>query len=104
MKKLNLKKLVVTTVAGLSMIGVMGYNATSTQAQQNNSPIAKTIKETNKCVYDSHQGNIFTTINHVKRSQHSKYIFEVMNLHGKKYTELFKNNQLNVLKITYTSI
>lgn len=105
MKKLNLKKLVVTTVAGLSMIGAMEYSATSTQTQQNNSSIvnAMTIKETNKRVYTSHQGNIFTTINHVKRSQHSKYIFEVTNLHGKKYTELFKNNQLNELKITYTS-
>ena len=105
MKKLNLKKFTVTAVAGLSMIGMMGYNATSTQAQQNNSPIvnAMTIKETNKRVYTSHQGNIFTTINHVKRNKHAKYIFEVTNLHGKKYTELFKNNKLNELKITYIS-
>ena len=105
MKKLNLKKLAVTTVAGLSMIGTMECSTTNTQAQQNNSPIANTmtIKETNKRVYASHQGNIFTTINHVKRSKHSKYIFEVTHLNGKKYTELFKNNQLNELKITYIS-
>ena len=105
MKKLNLKKFTITTVAGLSMIGAMECSTTSTQAQQNNSSIvnAMTIKETNKRVYTSHQGNIFTTINHVKRSKHSKYIFEVKNLHGKKYTELFKNKQLNELKITYTS-
>ena len=51
----------------------------------------------------SEKKQFVTTINHVKRSQHSKYIFEVTNLHGKKYTELFKNNQLNELKITYTS-
>lgn len=105
MKKLNLKKFTVTTVAGLSMIGMMECSTTSTQAQQNNSPIvnAMTIKETNKRVYTSHQGNVFTTINHVKRNKHSKYIFEVTHLNGKKYTELFKNNQLNELKITYTS-
>ena len=105
MKKLNLKKFTVTTLAGLSMIGMMECSTTSTQAQQNNSSIVNTttIKETNKRVYASHQGNIFTTINHVKRSKHSKYIFEVTNLHGKKYTELFKNNQLNELKITYIS-
>lgn len=105
MKKLNLKKFTVTAVAGLSMIGMMECNTTSTQAQQNNSSIVNTmtIKETNKRVYASHQGNIFTTINHVKRNKHSKYIFEVTNLNGKKYTELFKNNQLNELKITYTS-
>ena len=105
MKKLNLKKLTVTTVAGLSMIGAMECNATNTQAQQNNSPIANTmtIKETNKRVYASNQGNVFTTINHVKRSKHSKYVFKITNLNGKKYTELFKNKQLNELKITYTS-
>ena len=89
---MNLKKLVVTTVAGLSMIGAMECSATSTQAQQNNSSIvnAMTIKETNKRVYASHQGNIFTTINHVKRSQHSKYIFEVTNLHGKSTRNFLK--------------
>ena len=105
MKKLNLKKFTVTTIAGLSMIGAMECNAASTQAQQNNSPIvnAMTIKETNKRVYTSHRGNVFTTINHVKRNKYSKYIFEVTHLNGKKYTELFKNNQLNELKITYIS-
>ena len=105
MKKLNLKKFTVTAVAGLSMIGMMGYSTTGTQTQQNNSSIvnAMTIKETNKRVYTSHQGNVFTTINHVKRNKNSKYIFEVTHLNGKKYTELFKNNQLNELKITYTS-
>ena len=101
MRKMNLKKFVVATVVGLSMIGVTECSVTSTNA--GSIVNATAIKETNKRVYTSKQGNISTTINHVKRSKHSKYIFKVANLHGKKYTELFKDRKLNELKITYIS-
>ena len=101
MRKMNLKKFVVATVVGLSMIGVTECNVTSTNA--GSIVNAAAIKETNKRVYTSKQGNIFTAINHVKRSKHSKYIFEITNLHGRKYTGLFKDRKLSELKITYIS-